>query len=57
MVQWGDLHNEGPNGARSQNDKPGLKSRLDSLVAEEDWSPVISLQDREIIVGADLQCW
>lgn len=33
MVQWGDLHNEGPNGTRNQKDKPGVKSRLDSLVA------------------------
>jgi len=51
MVHWGDLHNESPSGTRNRKDMPGVKSRLDSGVAEEDWSPVHQLaRYREIIV-------
>lgn len=57
MVQWGDLHNESPSGTRNQKDKPGVKSRLASEVAQEDWPPVHQpARYREIIMGADLQC-
>lgn len=43
MVLSGDLHNESPSGTGNQKDKAGVKSRLASGVAEEDWPPVHQL--------------